>query len=374
LISTAFPYRGGIAATTDRLALEYQKQNIPVEIWSFKMLYPGFLFPGKTQFHDEKINHAPAGIKIERKISSLNPFNWLKVGRQLRREKNCTVVIRFWIPFLAPCLGTIARIGKTPDKKIICLADNVIPHERRLGDKLLSHYFFKRIDGFVVMAEQGLTDLKQHFQLSTPAVYSPHPVFDIYGDPVSKKEACEKLKLDAETKYILFFGLIRKYKGLDLLLESFSVFSKNHPDYKLIIAGEAYENWAIYQKIIDDHQLADKIVRMDSFIANHEVRYYFGASEFLALTYHHATQSGVTQIAYSLDLPMLVTNVGDLANMVKHDYAGQVCESNTASVIKAMDAMASDQTIERYKAGVKAEKVRFEWSYLCERIDKVVTL
>src|SRR5687768_947354 len=154
------------------------------------MLYPGFLFPGKTQFHDETINKAPGGIKIERKISSLNPFNWIKVGKQLRKEKNCMVVVRYWIPFLAPCLGTIARLGKTPDKKIICLADNVIPHERRFADKILSRYFFKYMDGFVVMAEQGLSDIKQHFNLKKPALYSSHPVFDIYGEPVSKKEAC----------------------------------------------------------------------------------------------------------------------------------------------------------------------------------------
>ena len=368
LISSAYPYRGGIAATTDRLAQEYIKRGDDVEIWTYKLLYPKVIFPGKSQYLDEG-HEAPKGVIIHRKISSLNPFNWIKVGRQIKKHQADRVIIRYWLPFLAPCLGTIAKFGKTKSNKILCLVDNVIPHEKRFGDKMLSSYFFKKMDGLIVMAEKGKNQLEEIFNIKKEIRYSPHPLFDIYGEKTSKELACAHLKIPTDKNYILSFGLVRKYKGVDLLIEAFNNIKNDFPNHQLLIAGESYDNWQDYQDIIDKHHLNDRIVRVNEFIANEDVHYFFSAADYLALTYRTATQSGVTQIAYSLELPMLVTNVGDLANMVSHDKVGQVCESNIEAIAAALAKMNDQKALDKYLTGVKEEKKRFEWSVLCDNLD-----
>ncbi|MFT4601023.1 MAG: glycosyltransferase involved in cell wall biosynthesis, partial [Arenicella sp.] len=370
IIAPAFPYRGGIAATSDRLAQEYVKRGAEVEVWTFKLMYPKIIFPGKSQYLEEGTK-APQGIIIHRKISSINPFNWIKVGRQLKKSGAQKTIIRYWLPFMAPALGTIAKFGKSKTNKVVCLADNVIPHEKRMGDKMLSKYFLKKMDGFIVMAEEGIGQLKDVFNISKPINYSPHPLFDIYGERLSKKEACEKLKLDAAMNYILSFGLVRKYKGVDLLIEAFETIKDQIPNHQLIIAGESYDNWDDYQSIIDKYDLNSRIIRKNLFIPNEEVKYYFSAADFLALTYRTATQSGVTQIAYSMELPMLVTDVGDLSNMVKHDLVGQVCENSIEEIAKSLLAICQESNITKYSHNIKDEKKRFEWSKLCDSLDSL---
>ena len=370
LISPAFPYRGGIAATSDRLAQEYLKRGADVEVWTFKMMYPKFLFPGKTQYQEEG-TPGPEGIKIIRKISSVNPFNWFKVGRDLKQSGASKAIIRFWLPFFGPCFGNIARIGKKGGVKIICLADNVVPHEARKGDKFLSKYFFKRVDAFLVMAEKGIAQLKETFNYRKPIIYSPHPLFDVYGDPMSKEKGCKHLNISPEFDYILSFGLIRKYKGVDLLLEAFASVKDQLPNQKIILAGEAYDDWSDYQAIIDKHKLNERIIRFDKFIANDDVKYFFSAGDYLALTYRHATQSGVTQIAYTMNLPMLVTNVGDLMNMVPNGKVGLVCENDIKSIANALIDMSNKANLSSFVTGIEEEKKRFEWGRLCDNLDKL---
>ena len=370
LIAPAFPYRGGIAATSDRLAQEYVDRGVEVEVWTFKMMYPKFLFPGKTQYQEEG-TEAPKGIKILRKISSVNPFNWFKVGKELKKSGATKAIIRFWLPFFGPCFGNIARIGKKGGVKIICLADNVVPHEKRKGDKFLSKYFFKRVDAFLVMAEKGIDQLKETFEYKSPIIYSPHPLFDVYGDPMNKEEACKKLNIPSEYDYILSFGLIRKYKGVDLLLEAFAKVKDQMPNRKIIIAGESYDDWNEYQMIIDKHNMNDRIVRIDQFIANDDVKYFFSAGDYLALTYRHATQSGVTQIAYTMNLPMLVTNVGDLMNMVPDGKVGLVCENDIESISEALIKMNNTESLQAFAENIELEKKRFEWGTLCDNLDKL---
>ncbi|MEX1000526.1 MAG: glycosyltransferase [Crocinitomicaceae bacterium] len=371
IISPAYPYRGGIAATTDRLAQEYLSRGEEVEVWTYKMLYPKLIFPGKTQFVNTDIQAPPSGVTIKRKINAGNYLNWIKVRKALKKAAADKVIIRYWIPFLAPCLGTIAHFKRPPHTKVICLADNVIPHEKRRGDTILSRFFFRKMDGFVVMAKQGIEQLEQIFHIKKPIIYSPHPLFDIYGTPVSKKEAAKELGLDPDTPFILSFGLVRKYKGVDLLIESFAHFSKNHPQHKLIIVGECYDDWSVYQQLIDKHHLQDKIVRVDQFIPDEKVKYYFSIADFIALTYRSATQSGVTQIAYSMELPMLVTAVGDLSNMVKSGTSGLVCETDIPSITDALETLSKEENLALYRKGVKDEKKRFSWSTLCDNLDRL---
>jgi len=370
IIAPAFPYRGGIAATSDRLAQEYLKRGNEVEVWTFKLMYPKIIFPGKTQYLEEG-TPAPEGVTIHRKISSINPFNWIKVGRQLKKSKANQTIIRYWLPFMAPALGTIAKIGKSKENHVSCLVDNVIPHEKRMGDTFLSRYFFKQMDGFVVMAQEGIQQLKEVFKVKKKVHYSPHPLFDIYGEKLTKRDACAALNINLERKYILSFGLIRKYKGVDLLIQAFAKIKDQHPDFDLIIAGESYDNWEDYQTIIDELNLNDRIIRKDNFIPNEEVKHYFSAAAFLALTYRTATQSGVTQIAYSMELPMLVTNVGDLSNMVPHDKVGLVCENSVEDIAKHIDLMCNDEKLAQYEANIQEEKKKFEWSKLCDSIDSL---
>lgn len=371
IISPAFPYRGGIAATSDRLAMEYLNRGENVEIWTYKMLYPKIIFPGKSQYLDASKHQAPQKYSIHRKIVSINPFNWLKVGHQLKKERAKKVIMRYWLPFLAPCLGTIARIAKKNNQtKVIGLIDNVSPHESRFGDKSLSSYFYKKLDGFLVMAEKGAKELKDVFKMKQKIIYSPHPLFDIYGDRLSKSEATSYLKLDPNLNYILSFGLIRKYKGIDLLIDAFANFSNNHPNYRLLIVGECYDDWKIYQDQIDQKGINDKIIRFDLFVPDNEVNYYFSVADFLALTYKSATQSGVTQIAYSLELPILVTNVGDLPNMVPHQKVGLVCAPNVDSIAAHLTEMVEAENLKKFQTGIRDEKSRFEWSVLCDNLDR----
>ncbi|NOQ75977.1 MAG: glycosyltransferase [Crocinitomix sp.] len=372
IISPAFPYRGGIAATTDRLAKEYSQRGETVEIWTYKMLYPKIIFPGKSQYLDLEKHNAPEGITIHRKISSVNPFNWIKVGRQLKKANAKKVIIRYWLPFLGPCLGSIIRFAKNGKTIFVGLIDNVSPHESRFGDKMLSKYFYKKLDGFLVMSKKGIHELQAKFKIQNKITYSPHPLFDIYGDPMDKAKAYEKLNLDPNLNYILSFGLIRKYKGVDLLIRAFHDFSEQHPNHRLLIVGECYGDWATYQSLIDELDLNDKVIRFDSFIPDAEVKYYFSAADFLALTYRTATQSGVTQIAYSMELPILVTNVGDLATMVTDGKVGRVVEAgNNQAIVDAMKEMSVSAQIAHYKAGIAEEKKRFEWSVLCDNLDQL---
>lgn len=369
IISPAFPYRGGIAATSDRLAKAYMLRGEEVEIWTYKLLYPKVLFPGKSQFLDPEKHEPPKNICIKRKISTINPLNWIRIGRQLKKAAPDQVIVRYWLPFLGPSLGTILRIGKRPESQFTGLIDNVTPHEKRPGDDVLSRYFYKRLNGFLVMARKGIIDLKERFHITENVRYSPHPIFDIYGAPIDQKEALNYLKLDPSYRYILSFGLIRKYKGLDWLIEAFATFSKTQPNYKLIIAGECYDEWSDYQKLIDQYELQDKIIHFDQFIPDQEVKYYFSAADFLALTYKTATQSGVTQIAYSMNLPILVTNVGDLAEMVPDGRVGIVTSPDVRSIIEGLKKVAQPEHLPAYVKGIQEEKKRFEWKMLCDNLD-----
>src|SRR4051812_23640517 len=216
ILGSAHPLRGGLAAFNERLALQLQQQGHEVTIFSFSLQYPSFLFPGKTQYTDEP---APAGLKIHTVVNSVNPLNWLKVGGQMNRERYDLVIVKYWLPFMGPAFGTILRQAKrNKHTRVVCIVDNIIPHEKRPGDKQFTNYFIGPVDAFVTMSRDVLKDVKTF--TDKPAQFTPHPIYDSYKEPVSKQEACSKLGLDPSKKYILFFGFIRDYKGLDLLLEA----------------------------------------------------------------------------------------------------------------------------------------------------------
>lgn len=343
-------------------------------IWSFSLQYPSFLFPGSSQFTDAP---APAGITIRTLVNSINPFNWIKVGRMLNREKPDLIVVRFWLPFMGACLGTILRLAKrNGHSRVVCIADNVIPHEKRPGDKPLTTYFIKPVDAFVVMSKKVLDDLRQFTQ--KPARLMPHPLYDNFGTKLPKSEARKSLKdlfgidIDGETPLLVFFGLIRHYKGLDLLLDALTL-TKN-TQVKLLVAGEFYEDPKPYLEQIEKNGLTGRVLLRNAFIEEPDVKYFICAGDCVIQPYRSATQSGVTPVAYHFEVPMIVTNAGGLPQMVPDGVAGLVCTANSASIAAAIDRFFQTES-GYFTPGLLAEKEKLSWpSFISGLLEMAHTL
>lgn len=360
----AHPYRGGIAAYNERLAQQLLQEGDAAAIYTFKLQYPSFLFPGKTQFDH---GYAPEGVPITRAINSINPLNWFNIGLRLRRTRPDLVIMRYWLPFLAPALGFIARLVRSNrHTKIITIFDNVVPHEKRFGDRMLTRFFVKSINGALVMTKAVENDLRQ-FSAVMPCVISPHPLFDNYSVPVSRAEAIVRLKLCPADRFILFFGFIREYKGLDLLLRAMAEQCVRDLGVKLIVAGEFYESEKPYFDLIHQLEVGDKITFHSHFISDDEVKYYFSAASLVVQPYRSATQSGVTQVAYHFNKPMIVTNVGGLAEIVPDGVCGYVVEPDPADIAGAIcDFFSGDEN--RFAAGIEEKKKEYSWDRLTEAL------
>ena len=367
IIGPAFPLRGGPAQFNENLCLELNKEGHDAQIISYKLQYPNFLFPGSSQF--EKSGSAPLGIKIHTILNTINPFNWLMVARFIRKQKPDFILFRYWLPFFGPCLGTIGKLVKS-HTKVLALTDNIIPHEKRIGDHVFTKYFVKNCDGFIAMSKVVLNDLSIFTQNLNKA-YSPHPMYENYGDAISIDLARKKLNLNPHDKIILFFGLIRHYKGLDILLEALAAPEIKNQGVKLLIAGEFYDDKNFYLQLIKKLNLQDCVIVHDKFIPNDEVRDYFCASNLVAQTYRNATNSGVTMVGYFYEKPMLVTNVGGLSEIVPNEVCGYVVENNCALISeKVVDFFANNRENEFVK-NVKIEKKKYEW---IEFINSLLTL
>ncbi|MDA3613936.1 glycosyltransferase [Polluticaenibacter yanchengensis] len=346
IVGPAHPLRpGGITTFNERLCKAFIQSGYQCSIWSFSLQYPSFLFPGTSQFTDAP---APKGITIRSVINSVNPFNWVKVGMQLRRSNADIIVVRYWIPLMGPCLGTILRfVSKKKGVKIICIADNVIPHESRIGDKQFTGYFVKPVDKFIVMSRQVLADLKQF--TNKPAKLIPHPLYDNFGTKISAEEArahlIEKLGLPIkqEDKLLVFFGLVRHYKGLDILLDALA--KTKDPSIKLLVAGEFYDKAQPYFDQIERLGLKDRVIIHNQFIAEADVKYFICAADCIIQPYREATQSGVTPVAYHFEVPMIVTNVGGLPEMVPDNEVGLIAEPDANDI-----ALKTDRFFEMGKA------------------------
>ncbi|MGI8892997.1 MAG: glycosyltransferase, partial [Bacteroidia bacterium] len=367
IVGPAYPLRGGIANFNEALCRAFVQEGDTSEIYSFTLQYPEFLFPGTTQF--ETSDSGPADIKITPLLNSIQPFSWAEAANKIRHLKPDYIILRYWLPFMAPCLGTVARWATAFNKiKVIAITDNVVPHEKRPGDKMLTQYFVNSCDAFVAMSRSVLYDLEQ-FDHKKPKVFSPHPVYDIFGDKTDRNTALNKLELDPQFNYILFFGFIRKYKGLDLLLHSLAHEKLHQPNLKLIIAGEYYGDREYYENIIKELKLEDKIILHTRYIPREAVKYYFSACDMVVQPYKTATQSGVTQIAYHFDKPMLVTDVGGLAEMVPHGRVGYVTAAEPAEIAAGIHEFYAGKKEAEFVQGVMQEKHRFSWKAMVRAID-----
>ncbi len=370
ILGSAHPLRGGLSAFNERLAYQLLQQGHEVVNYSFSLQYPSFLFPGKTQFTDEP---APQGLTIRTVVNSVNPLNWLSVGSQMNKEKYDLIIVKYWLPFMGPAFGTILRKAKkNKHTRVLCIVDNIIPHEQRPGDKQFTNYFIKPVDAFVTMSKDVLKDVKTF--TDKPAHFTPHPIYDSYNEPVSKGEACKKLDIDPDKKYILFFGFIREYKGLDLLLEAMADDRMRQAGIELIAAGEYYDKAveANNNSIIEKHQLQKVVHLKTDFIPNSEVRYYFSAADLVVQPYKHATQSGITQIAFHFEKPMVVTNVGGLAEVVPDGKVGFVAEPDPTSIADAILKFYEPNSIPGLQQNIFAEKQKYSWETFTDVMMKAV--
>lgn len=366
IIGPAHPLRGGLASYDERLARECNNLGYRATIYTFSYQYPAILFPGTTQYSAEP---APKDIEIRVKINSINPVNWLIVGNELQKLKPDIIIVRYWLPFMGPCLGTILRrVKRNHVTKVICIADNIVPHEKRPGDTVFTKYFLKPIDGFITMSEKVLAQLRTMVS-NKPARFIPHPLYDHFGDKISKPEARKYLDIDADVRVVLFFGFIRKYKGLDILLEAFRILITNpgNKNLRLLIAGEFYEDEKNYSRWLTDPRLKPHLILRTQFIADSEVKYFLCASDCVVQPYRNATQSGVTPLAYHFEVPMIVTNVGGLPAMVPDGKAGLIAEPNARDIAQKIEQFFH-AGVDSLLPGLQEEKKKYTWKAMVDAI------
>lgn len=367
IVGPAWPLRaGGMATFNEQMAYSLQEQGHQVEIITFSMQYPSWLFPGKTQMSDEP---APEGLNIRVLLHALNPINWLITARYVRQYRADFLILRYWMPFMAPCLGMLSFWSTFLGSKAIriALADNIIPHESFPLSRVLTKFFLAQTDSAATLSDSVRADLMA-LGYRKPSIRLKHPLYDNFGAPVDRETACNTLGLDPGFTYFLFFGFIRAYKGLDLLLEAFADERLRSQNVKLIVAGEFYESPDRYNRIIRERNLAPHLVLLTRFIRHDEVRFLFSAAQLVTQTYHHATQSGVTQIGFHYHTPMLVTDVGGLAELVDHDRSGYVCPPNPEKIADHMIDFMMNKRYAEMSAQVAVKKQEFSWEEFVRKL------
>ncbi|HTR30122.1 MAG TPA: glycosyltransferase family 4 protein [Puia sp.] len=369
IIGPGYPLRGGLATFDQRLAREFIHEGYDCTIYSFSLQYPDFLFPGTTQYSTDP---PPEGLTILSRINSINPLNWLAVGRELRKKRPDIVVVRYWLPLMGPALGTILRrIRKNRHTRIVAITDNIIPHEKRPGDRPFTRYFLSSCDAFITMSEKVMTQLRR-FQPTRPARQVVHPLYDNFGEPITRDHARALLRakgvaINDGDKVILFFGFIRNYKGLDIALQAMADQRVRDLGIKLLVAGEFYEDAAPYRELITRLNLGTSLLLRTDFIPDSEVRDYLCAADAVIQPYRAATQSGVTPLAYHFEKPMIVSNVGGLAALVPHEQVGLVAEPEPAAMAGAMLRffVLGDSY---FIPALRKEKTKYSWSRLLTNI------
>ena len=369
IIGPGHPLRGGLATFDQRLARQFIQEGYDCRIYSFSLQYPSFLFPGTTQYSSEP---PPEGLTILSRINSINPFNWWKVGTELRKARPDIIVVRFWLPFMGPALGTILRqVRRNRHTRIVAITDNVIPHEKRPGDGPFTRYFLRSCDAFITMSEKVMQDLRS-LQPSAPAIQVAHPLYDNFGEPIPKTTARDLLRrqdipVGDTDKLLLFFGFIRPYKGLDIALQAMADERIRAAGIKLLIAGEFYEDRAPYDALIQRLGIREALILRTDFIPDSEVRNYLCAADAVIQPYRNATQSGVTPLAYHFERPMIVSNVGGLPALVPHEKVGLVAEPEASAIADAIGQFFRTGE-EHFIPFLRAEKEKYSWNRLVETI------
>lgn len=368
LVGPAYPYRGGIAHFLEKMQRGLTDRGHRTQIFTFTRQYPELLFPGKTQF--ASLATAPDPLPV-RTIDALNPLSWIASARRIGRSSPRVVVFKYWMPFFAPAFGTVARRVRTSGSRVVVVVDNVVPHERRPGDVLLTRYFLSAVDGFVVMSRKVGDDLRT-LGYRAPVRLVEHPTYDNFGAAIPRHVARERLGLPADTPVLLFFGFVRRYKGLQTLLSAMPAVTQALPSARLLVAGEFYDDEQAYRRQIADLDLDDRVTLFSDYIPDEDVTTFFSAADAVVQPYTAATQSGVAQIAFNFDRPVITTDVGGLAETVKHGRTGLVVEpDNPSALASAVIAFFREGMGTKLSAAVAREKERFGWRPLFEAIEEL---
>ena len=363
------PFRGGISDLNVALAHHLSKRHV-VHAINFTTQYPKVLFPGKTQF--KKGDHALEVDSI-RCLSSINPFSWRKAANKIIDLEPDLVLFSFWLAFFAPAFSGVAKkIKKYLDANIMAICHNIIPHEEHLLDTRLTKRFFCFIDSFIVLSKKVENELL-NIVPGAKYKYSPHPVYNIFKNTLSKEQAKAELNI-ATKKVLLFFGLIRKYKGLDILINAMEKINTELDDYTLLIVGECYENKAKYTDLIKNAGITDNVQCHYSFVPDNEVGKYFSASDVVVLPYKSASQSGIVQIAYNFDTPVIVSNVGGLPEIVDEGKTGYCVEPSSNAFAKAIKAFYDKDNINELNSNISDYKSQFSWDGIVNAIEELVNV
>lgn len=367
ILGPAYPYRGGIAHYTGSLYKSFLNRGHEVKIFNFKRLYPKFLFPGKTQFETSSQTEK---IITERIIDSINPISWFIAGAKIIKERPDVVIFKYWLPFFAPCFGIISLMIKVfSNSKIIFICHNITPHEKFPLGNVLTKFAFSFADYFIVQSDVVEKDL---LKIKPKAKYKKifHPTYEIFGEAIDKNEARKILGIRPDEKVLLFFGYIRAYKGLDLLLRAMKYVLSKFP-VKLLIVGEFYEDPKRYYKIIEEDGISDFIIFKSEYVPNEEVKIYFSASDLVVLPYISATQSGIIQLAYNFNKPVIVTDVGGLSEVVVNGKTGFVAERSPEKLSEAILKFFDENLSEIFIKNIDGVKKNFSWDNLVIAIEDI---
>jgi glycosyltransferase involved in cell wall biosynthesis len=352
-LSTFYPFRGGIAQFNANLCMELRKEHEVIP-FTFKRQYPGLLFPGKTQYVTSDDSAIPIdSIPV---LDTANPFNYFTTARQIVEMQPDVVIMRYWMTYFAPSLGSVAGYLKKRGIKVVSILDNVTPHEQHFFDKPLTTWFLKRNSGFLVMSKSVRDDLLS-LKPDARFILQEHPLYDHFGKKMEKRLAMEQLELHPEKKTLLFFGLIRDYKGLDLLIDAMSLLDDS---YQLVIAGECYGDFGKYRQAIESSPACSRIKVLNRYIADEEVPRLISAADVLVTPYRSATQSGVIPIAYHFDLPVIATDVGGLKESIERADTGLVCLPTVESVSESIQRFFRLNR-ENLIANIQKEKKALSW-------------
>jgi D-inositol-3-phosphate glycosyltransferase len=369
LLGPVYPYRGGIAQFLEIIYRGLAQRGHDVDAVTFSRQYPELLFPGKTQYETEAV--APP-FAAPRLLDTVNPLTWMRTARHIARSGPDAVLYKYWMPFFAPAFGTVARRLRWRGIRSIAIVDNALPHERRPGDLALSRYFLSACHGLVVMSDAVQQDLER-LGVAVPVRRVEHPLYEQFGAPMPQEEARRWLGIPAEAPVLLFFGFIRRYKGLQVLLEALPQVLARLPGARLVVAGEFYDDEAPYRDLIRRHALTDRVLLHTDYIPNDAVARYFSAADVVVQPYLSATQSGVAKVAFQFDQPLIVTDVGGLPEVVPDGEAGLVVPpGDPAALADAVVRFFAEGLRPRLVAGVRREKQHYSWDRLYEAIEALI--
>lgn len=365
LVGPAYPLRGGIAQYTDQLYLHLSKRH-PVEVFTYSRLFPQLLFPGKTQFDT---SNTILGVPSRQTLDSVWPWSWWRTAAAIAKRQPRAVVVMHQMPFFAPCLGTLLRsIRRQTAARVILLCHNLIPHEKHFFDLPLTRYLIEVPEAFIVLSESVERDLLR-LRPNADVARVPQPIYDFFPSPPEQKEARKQLGLPSDQPVVLFFGLVRAYKGLGILLQAMN----RLPQARLLIAGEFYQPRADYERQIAELGLRERIHVEDRYIPNEDVPRYFAAANVVVLPYLSATQSGVSKLAYHFDKPVIITNVGGLAEEVEEGKTGYVVPPNDpAALAAAIEKVLTEKAHIDFASHVREYKKRYSWERVVEVIEKLL--